>query len=84
MDTIDRLRVLIPHWIEHNRQHRNEFERWMAELREAGREDLAGLMMEVMELSTSMDARLEKVLEAAGGPLDPPHGGHHHHHHGGA
>jgi len=28
MNELDKLRVLIPHWIEHNREHAEEFRRW--------------------------------------------------------
>lgn len=28
MKEIEKLRVLIPHWIEHNSEHEDEFRRW--------------------------------------------------------
>jgi len=81
MDIVEKLRVVIPHWLEHNRQHKGEFERWMEELQAAGRGDLAHGLARVVELITSVDGELEGLLESAGGPLDHPHA-HHHHHHG--
>ena len=29
MDEIDKLKVLLAHWIEHNRQHTNRYKEWI-------------------------------------------------------
>jgi len=34
---LDKLRVLLPHWIEHNEEHAASFESWAAKARVAGR-----------------------------------------------
>lgn len=37
----DKLRVLLPHWIEHNAEHAAEFRRWAEAVRAAGQEEVA-------------------------------------------
>ena len=37
----DKLRVLLPHWIEHNDEHAAEFRAWAAKARAAGQEEVA-------------------------------------------
>ncbi len=81
MDTVEKMRVLLPHWLEHNRQHMEEFRKWEAMLRNEGETELAQRMAEIINLAQTTDDVLEKALEEAGGPLEG--GGQHHHHHGG-
>jgi hypothetical protein len=37
----DKLRALLPHWIEHNSEHAAEFRLWAEKAQAAGREDVA-------------------------------------------
>jgi hypothetical protein len=37
----DKLRVLLPHWIEHNAEHAAEFRNWAEKARAAGQEEVA-------------------------------------------
>ena len=32
MNEVEKLRVLIPHWIEHNEEHASEFQRWAGQV----------------------------------------------------
>jgi hypothetical protein len=38
---LDKLRVLLPHWIEHNAEHAAEFRNWAEKVRTAGEEEIA-------------------------------------------
>lgn len=67
----DKLRILIPHWIEHNQEHAAEFRRWAEE---AG--DAAEDIRVAAEAMAQANMVLENALEKLGGPLE-----HHHHHH---
>ena len=69
--TREKLRVLLPHWIEHNGEHAEEFRRWSARAGEA-----AGPILAAAELVEEANARLEEAVEVLGGPLE-----HHHHRH---
>ena len=69
MDEIDKLRVLLPHWIEHNGEHAGEFREWAEQVGPA-----RNALMAAADLVEEANGRLEEALEQLGGPLE-----HHHH-----
>ena len=71
MNEQDKLRVLIPHWIEHNREHAGEFQQWAE-----GAGEAAGDIQEAAEAISRVNQSLEVALQKLGGPL--PHSHHHH------
>jgi hypothetical protein len=75
MDEKDKLRVLIPHWIEHNKEHAKEFQDWAKNAGDAAEDILSAV--EIMEQANLV---LEKAIEKLGGPLEYDHAHHHHHH----
>ncbi|MCF6186071.1 MAG: hypothetical protein L3J49_01130 [Desulfobulbaceae bacterium] len=86
MDVIEKLRVMLPHWIEHNRSHGEEFAGWAEQLTQANAE-LAGQLNSAVHALEDARQALEKALEMTGGPLAEEAGhahehghGHHHHH----
>jgi hypothetical protein len=82
---IEKLRRLIPHWIEHNRSHASEFVRWAELARAAGAEQTAALIENAAAQLQKAEADLSAALEKAGGTAGAhEHEGHHHHHHHGA
>ena len=64
MKEMDKLRVLIPHWIKHNEEHAEEFCAWAERAGEASADILASVaaMSRVNEL-------LASALGKLGGPL---------------
>lgn len=77
-DTVEKLRVLLPHWVEHNRSHKAEFVKWAAEARKDGLEEVAALIEKAAAGLDSADAALTNALGKVGGAAGD---GHHHHHH---
>ena len=76
MNEIDKLRVLLPHWIAHNGEHADEFREW------AGRAGAAEPdILEAAKLVEEANACLEVALEQLGGPLEHQHHHPHPHHH---
>jgi hypothetical protein len=71
MDEIEKLRVLLPHWIEHNGEHAEEFREY-AEQAGPARDAL----LDAAQLVEDANIRLHEALRQLGGPLE------HHHHHG--
>jgi len=65
MDEKSKLRVLIPHWIEHNEEHANEFLKWSQFAAEAGDDILAAV-----DEMRKANAFLELALKKLGGPLE--------------
>lgn len=74
MSEIEKLRVLLPHWIEHNGEHADEFREWAER---AG--SVEGAILEAAELIEEANKRLEGALEQLGGPLEHHHDHEHHH-----
>jgi len=75
---IEKLQMLIPHWLQHNEGHGREYAKWAAVAREAGHLTAAECIGQAAELLVKADMALEKALESVGGP-DKGHQHHHHH-----
>ncbi|MGD2206091.1 MAG: hypothetical protein PVH17_04860 [Anaerolineae bacterium] len=71
MTDLDKLRALLPHWIEHNAAHAAEFRRWAKPAGEAEADiEAAAAQME------AANAALAAALETLGGPVEHhPRGG---------
>ena len=75
--TAEKLQVLLPHWIEHNHNHRAEFMKWATLAREGGVESVAGLLEQASASIAATDEILKKALAAVGG-TGPAHHAHQH------
>ncbi len=78
-NTIKKLRVLLPHWIEHNNNHIAEFRKWESEARTESGQEVALLLEKATSDMEEAGKSLSEALEKVGGPLDSG-GGHHPHH----
>lgn len=65
MEERKKLRILLPHWIEHNGEHAGEFRDW-AERAGPARDAL----LAAADLVEQANGRLEAALEQLGGPLE--------------
>lgn len=78
----EKLQILLPHWIEHNKNHENEFRKWADLARAEGSESLAALLDKATTSMSATDELLKTTLSEAGGSLsDSHHHTHSHHHH---
>jgi hypothetical protein len=68
MKDLEKLRVLLPHWIEHNDEHAAEFREWAMRSREA-EEDI----LEAARLQEQATGLLQSAMEKLGGPLEVNH-----------
>lgn len=69
MKETEKLRVLLPHWIEHNGEHAGEFRDW-AQKAGAARDAL----LDAAHFLEQANARLQEALGQLGGPLEHSHG----------
>ncbi len=76
-DTTKKLRVLLPHWIEHNNNHIAEFRKWENEARTESGQEVALLLEKAISDMEKTGKSLSEALEKVGGPLEG--GGVHHH-----
>lgn len=77
MNEIEKLRVLLPHWIEHNTGHESECLKWVEIAKEQGKIDVASSIEAAVQTMKKANQHLETALAKAGGPM----AAHHHHHH---
>ncbi len=78
-NTVEKLRVLLPHWIEHNNNHIAEFKKWEGEARKESGEEVSQLLDKAISDMEKAGKSLSEALEKVGGPMESG-GGHHHHH----
>jgi hypothetical protein len=70
MNDLDKIRVLLPHWIEHNAEHAAEFREWADRVQQAGKDSAAqGITFAANALETANDA-LQVAFKQLGGPLE--------------
>jgi len=56
----EKLRVLIPHWIEHNLEHADEFRRWAGQAGDAA-SDLEAAAEALLRANQALTVALEKL-----------------------
>jgi hypothetical protein len=76
---LEKLRVLIPHWIEHSHSHQHEFGKWVAVAKNEGQEEAAEAIDKALQKLVKADKYLRKALEALGGEVEGHHGHDHNH-----
>jgi hypothetical protein len=60
--------VLIPHWIEHNEEHAEEFRRWAGQAEEVSQDFLVAV-----ESMMRVNQALAEALKKLGGPTSIQH-----------
>jgi len=74
---IEKLRILVAHWIDHNHSHEAEMTKWLTVAKDAGQGNTVACLEEAIAGMKQTDGALDRALETLGGPLED----HHHHHH---
>jgi fructose-bisphosphate aldolase class 1 len=74
---IEKLQMLLTHWLQHNESHGQEYAKWAALAREAGHSATAECIEEAVDLLAKADRAFEKALQSIGGQ---PRAHQHHHH----
>lgn len=81
MNEIDKLRVLLPHWVEHNGEHAGEFRAWAERARAAGEGHLAEHIEAAAAQMEAANQHLESAIAHIGGADgEHPHPHLHPHH----
>jgi hypothetical protein len=74
---IEKLRILLPHWIEHNNSHIAEFSKWrQVAAAEAGNQVVDERLAEAIAAMEKAGTALTAVVKELGATSDD----HHHHH----
>jgi len=67
MTDVEKLRALLPHWIEHNAEHANDFRAWIERLHAAGQAHVAEHLQAAVEKIESANHDLHVALDHLGG-----------------
>jgi len=59
-----KLRILLPHWIEHNEEHAERFREWAGKAREMGLEEVAQRIEEAVKHMATCNEALAAALKA--------------------
>jgi hypothetical protein len=66
-DDLAKLRILLPHWIEHNDEHATSFREWAERARDLGQEETARRIEEAVEQMATCNQAFTAALEALEG-----------------
>ena len=77
MGEIEKLRVLLPHWIEHNCGHEKECKQWTETAKQQGHDEIAVSIEAAVQTMKIVNQHLDDALQKAGGPMNHAH--HHSH-----
>jgi len=81
MNDIEKLRTLLPYWIEHNAEHANDFRVWIERIRPGGYAHVVEHLEAAIERIESANHDLQGALEHLGAPHEAASHDHAHHHH---
>ena len=76
---LEKLQVLLTHWLQHNESHGSEYLKWAEVARQGGHAATADFIEQAVGLLKKADQSLEKALASVCGP-NQEHGHHKHHH----
>lgn len=80
-ELVEKLQVLLPHWIEHNAEHAESFRTWADRARDAGDPHVAAHIEAAAKKIADANRDLEGLIEHIGEPArDHDHLGHDHPH----
>ena len=60
MNEIEKLLILIPHWIEHNQEHADEYRQWAAYAQNAS-EDILEAVEALEHVNSALNSALQKI-----------------------
>ena len=78
MSEIEKLRIILPHWIEHNNSHGEEFEKWAKIITDTNEPEIASYIAKAQACMNEANQALRKALSMAGGPSEEKKHGHNH------
>jgi len=70
MTDIEKLRVLLPHWLEHNASHADDYRAWIERLTAAGEPHAAEHLAAAVEKLEGVNHDLDALLMQLGGALE--------------
>jgi hypothetical protein len=63
MNDVEKLKILLPHWMEHNEEHAASFESWAKTMRSTGREDLAVALEKISREARTLQHLFQEAMK---------------------
>ena len=82
MTDIEKLRVLLPHWLKHNTAHADDYRAWIERARAAGEHHVVEHLAAAIEKLEGVNCDLAAALEHLGGSAEAAGHDHSHEQHG--
>jgi len=60
---VEKLKMLLPHWIRHNEEHKNEYKKWLERVKGNVSENIIESFEKVIELSEQSNKYLKSILD---------------------
>ena len=64
---MEKLLILLEHWIEHNHEHAETYVQWAEKARAAGNRDIAQMLTEIAAETRKIDGLFERARRQAAG-----------------
>jgi hypothetical protein len=80
MNDMEKLRVILPHWIEHNKNHEKEFNKWLAIISSGNETEVAALLKKAVSSLQDIDTVLSQISDKIGALKGENSQDHTHHH----
>ena len=77
----EKLQMLLDHWMQHNKDHGEEYQKWAEVASQAGLSETAELIQQAIACLKDADKALAKALASVGGPPKKQQRHQHQHHH---
>ncbi|NWF94207.1 MAG: hypothetical protein HXY46_15005 [Syntrophaceae bacterium] len=62
MDELEKLKKLVPHWMEHNDEHAETYKKWAEKASSLGKEELSGILMRLHQESRKLRRLFEEAM----------------------
>lgn len=63
MTELERLRHLLEHWIEHNKEHVMKYHEWANKVEEIGEEELSNILHDIATESERLEGLFRKAID---------------------
>jgi hypothetical protein len=67
---LEKLRVLLTHWVRHNEEHAREFEEWVERARQRGATEVLPHLQGAVESMQKVNDHLLAALQRLGGSME--------------
>lgn len=70
MTDLEKLRILLPHWIAHNHEHIAEIDRWAKLFENSDNIQVKEALQKAIAATEKVNEELQHAMDIAGGPIE--------------